>query len=113
MKKLNRRPLRSRKGETLLETVISFLLLAVLLMGVSFMTETALRITRASTDSARATQQEVVNPLLRRDAGRFAPGATVEFSFPGTGLEKVSHPVRLYQDNGLIAFIPDPDEGTP
>lgn len=100
LRKIKKR-IRSKKGETLIESLASVLVLTVLSLGVAASIQVALKITGDSLEKAEITQGEV-NSVVSGASGE--PGSTITF----TGAEiTASHKVSLYNDGGIIAFYPE------
>jgi len=98
-----KRILRSNAGETIMESIASLLVLAILLMAVTMMIQTSLRMTAASNVSATESQAGTVNSAI---LGIFSgKGKDIVFSAPG-GEISAAHTVNFTNDDGIIAFIP-------
>ena len=111
--------LRSGKGETLMESLISLLAFGVLVVAVTAMVHTALAITGVSVRNAQAMQQDI-NRVIRADYGG-AP-VTIAFSYEIDGVVyEAEHNVIIYtgyevedeygvttyvSDDRIIAFAP-------
>jgi len=100
---------RSNKGETLVESIVSLLILSVLLLAVTTMIQTALRMTSASAQKARGMQEDTVNPVILADYRDSENDVAI--TFEATAIEgehniEAKHNVVFNQDGGLIAFSP-------
>jgi len=106
--------LRSKRGETLMESIVSLLILTILLTAVGMMIQTALNMTLISTQNAREMQHDIANPTIR---ALYATGSTddteIIFSSPEIGAGfTASHEVVIF-DGGIIAFSPPEGAGGP
>jgi len=100
---------RSNKGETLVESIVSLLILSILLLAVTTMIQTALRMTSASAQKARGVQEDTVNPVILADYRDSENDVAI--TFEATAIEgeyniEAKHNVVFNQDGGLIAFSP-------
>jgi hypothetical protein len=111
--------LKSRKAETLIESLISIMILSILLVTVTLTIVTALRITGQSTDGANRAQG-TVNELVAGTYGISASNALFTMSFAYTFLDESgdeilgetgyitsSHNVVTAETDGYRAFRPD------
>jgi len=107
MKKLSYRSrniLSSKKGETIVEVMVAFVILLICLAGVSAMITTSLRITSLSVMNAKSTQEELINPLVLGEYGEKAGEITfsnVEYQISTT------HRIRFSDEQNMIAFTPE------
>jgi Tfp pilus assembly protein PilV len=100
-----KRRISPRRGETLVEIIVSFLILSTLLMGAAFMTQTALRITSSSLQAA-ATAQDAANEAVVSGyvSWALAPPPNLTIAFNGNAPAQQS--VIIHNDGGLLAFTP-------
>lgn len=91
----------NKRGETLVESVLSMLLLAILFTSVAAMITTALNMTKTSLASA-AIQQQAVNAAL---AGDYTTEQEVTITFKAQGMTLTAEtPGHLTDAEGYIAF---------
>lgn len=95
--------IRSNKGETLVESIVSLLVLSILLFAVTTMIQTALRITSASTQTAKGIQ-DTLNIVIRSEYSDSVPDQ-ITFTASGFGIS-ATHDIILNKDGGIIAFAP-------
>jgi uncharacterized protein (UPF0333 family) len=95
LNKLFNKKFTSKKGELVIETAISFLILAILVTAVFMVLSRAMSMTSASARRAKLSQESEVNPAILMD---FANDeiTTIEFRIGGaTGTIITSHTVRF------------------
>ena len=100
---------RSKKGETLMESIVSMLVLSVLLAAITMMILTALKFTNTLTQRATTMQEEKINPavLLSKTTGSGEITFTAASDAPDAATDiSAKHNVRVYDDDGIIAFAP-------
>jgi len=98
-----KRLLISKKGETIVESIVSIFIMTVLLVSVTSMIQIALRTTSSSIKEAKRVQEEIINPLI--SSGGSGNMVTLTFKIPG--LPDVTHNVVLSANEGIIAFAPE------
>lgn len=104
--------LHQNKGETLMEIIVSLFVLSILLLVVTTMIQTALRMTSALTQSAKETQESVMNPVMWSDYTDIANYSDsnvvhITFSYEINGETKIArHEVEFNVVDGVIAFSP-------
>ena len=109
----------NKRGEMLMEAIVSILLLSILLVIITTMIQTSRNMTARSMDEAALLQEMLLNPTTLAsdnldDFGDidvremdFIEGA-ITFQIPG-GTISSTHDIQIYDNNGMIiAFIPDP-----
>lgn len=98
--------LSKNRGETLVESVVSILVFSIFMLAVTTMILASLRLTAASTKSAKANQDAVNDALLGSAAGE-----KKDLFIKGDGLD-VTIPVKLTDDMDVPqSFYPEPKEG--
>ena len=117
--------LSSRKGETLIEAIVSIVILAILLSTITLMISTSRRLTANSMIEAREMQEDVLNPVYLGDYTGTPVAVTISGTLvsPTTGLDtgvivinNVTHSVIRYIDADnpdIIAFYPTTGGGGP
>ncbi|MCL2538700.1 MAG: hypothetical protein FWE66_00015 [Oscillospiraceae bacterium] len=106
MKKLIRRTcdiLRSKGGETIMESVVSMLVFSVLLVAVSAMVHTALTMILGSVRSAGIMQEQTINPVILSEYTETGASTTLTFTCDGFS---AWHEV-IMSDSDVLAFIPN------
>ncbi|MCL2088291.1 MAG: hypothetical protein FWH14_02295 [Oscillospiraceae bacterium] len=108
MKRSNRCPIdiiRSGRGEMIIESIASLLVLAVLLLSAAAMVGTAMRITSVSAQKAK-TAEQTLNPVVwfADEIKDQSQKVTVAFSAPGISSK---HQGFLYTDGDVITFVPE------
>lgn len=110
--------LRSNKGETIMESIISLLMFAVLIIGVTEMITAALKITGNSIENAGAVQENVNAMVLEDISLAYDPEAgtnpitlesdSITFEWSSGGIDTgVTHNVDVFiDDRRITAFIP-------
>ena len=111
--------LRSKKGETLVEAIISILLLTILLSTITAMISTSRRMTARSMETAREMQNETFNPAASSNPDRFIPGGEISFSGEIETSDALitidiasTHNISIFDDDfneNIIAFSPELD----
>ena len=103
-----RKTIRSNKGEMLLESIVSLLILSILLVSVAVTIQTALRITGISLQEAQETQETRINPLV---LAQYTDSEATNITFTAGGI-LASHQVVFNLDGGILAFSPplNPDD---
>ena len=96
--------LKNRRGETLVEGVVSILVFVVLVATVSSMILLSLRITHSSLDAA-TEMQENFNTLVEGNTAPSYIGQTVDFTLPGV-VAAITVEVDMYESGGLVIFSP-------
>ncbi|MCL1819030.1 MAG: hypothetical protein FWG36_00065 [Oscillospiraceae bacterium] len=98
--------LRSSRGETLIESIASLVMLTVLLLTVSVMLASAMKMTSVSTQDSIKMQEEEVNPVLMSDYSNInARISVITFRSPNSGIHS-SHQVTLIEEYNVLAFVP-------
>jgi len=98
-----RAELSSRGGETLVETVISLLIFTVVMLAVTYMLTTSLRLVNKAQETARLLQDRD-NAVA---AGDYTGSAgTVAFTIDALGVTS-SHGAVVKSENGICAFRPE------
>ena len=122
-----KRLLYYKKGETLMEAIVSVLLLSILLVTVTAMIQTSRNVTANSMQRAQEFQEELFNlTTFASDEDDFdhdlddvdmeIEEGKITFVLPGnfafnlpTGVYVIDHNIQVYDNNGIIvAFIPNP-----
>ena len=117
--------LRSKKGETMMEAIVSIIILAILLTTITAMISTSRLITARSMQRAGEVQEDIFNKIaqgndldsLEVSTSRFDDDGVVVFTLPSKiGTEEIRHNIRFFEDAGdntnipvnLVAFFPNP-----
>ena len=109
--------LRSNRGETLVEAIISILLLAILMTTVTLMIQTSLRLTANSMQDAERIQNETFNPAIFNNHGDDdLSDGTITFLYsyrPVGALDPIygnaKHDIQIFEDlNNIVSLYPDP-----
>jgi competence protein ComGC len=112
----------NKKGEMLMEAIVSVMLLSILLVIITTMIQTSRNVTANSMGDAREFQQELFNLTILAyddddpefDESDFVEIESGEISFhlPWAALPagvEIEHSINIYVSNGIrIAFLPDP-----
>jgi len=110
-----KKTLCKKRGETLVEAIISILLLAILMTTVTVMIQTSLRLTANSMTEAEGIQNLTFNPAIL-DTFPDLPEGIITFEKLNTGLSLIQdiidieadHNIRIYEDIGhILSFYPD------
>lgn len=101
-----KRIIRSDKGETITESIASLLVFMVLLLAVTTMTQTALKMTRESIQTATDAQEGYINNAML--SGYVSSGDVESITFKSTVATNINttHEVLINNDGGIIAFTP-------
>jgi len=106
--------LRSKRGETLVEAIVSILLLAILMTTVTVMIQTSLRLTANSMREAEIMQELTFNPAFRDAIEQDLETGKLFFFYTEEDADwhiDALHEIRIYEDNyELISFYPPDDE---
>jgi Tfp pilus assembly protein PilV len=107
-----------KKGETLMEAIVSILLLSILLVVVTTMIQTSRNVTANSMQRARELQEEQLN-LVASNSNEIEDDDLVDrfLFFTGTvitvpsapvspPLFTASHGICLYDNDNIVAFFP-------
>jgi hypothetical protein len=112
-----RKPILNKKGEMLMEAIVSVLLLSILLVIITTMIQTSRNMTARSMDDARLLQQYQLNPvsLAAFDDFNTTPGS-IRFHFADI-LKDIEidseHGISIFNPNSfdppvnIVAFFPD------
>lgn len=95
--------LTGKKGESLVEGLVSLLVFSVLMMAVTMMINTSLRMTAASTADASAKQESFNNAVFEQYTTPAAVNLLLQTS--GSAID-VSVPVYLSNDGTYVSFSP-------
>ncbi len=110
MKKMTFKKIKRKSGETLVESVVSILLLAIMVLIVSSTTNLAIQLTSRSLEMD-TTQQDAANRLVLREAG-FASNAQLRLRTNAATLSvSVDLPVMVTEEEGFLSIVP-PEEVT-
>jgi len=109
--------LKNRRGETLVEAIISILLLAILLTTITTMINTSRTMTANAMREAELVQQGAFNPVFLTEYDINNNGESIEVEFGitiGTSIYiETSQSSVLYAGEGgnsnIIAFYPAPE----
>jgi len=109
--------LRSNRGETLVEAIVSILLLAILMTTVTLMIQTSLRLTANSMQDAERVQNDLFNPAVWNTQEGLTPGQiSFNYSPDSSSINAdygifidTKHDIQLFEDefNDIVAFYPD------
>jgi hypothetical protein len=105
----------SKKGETLVEIIISLFLLAVLFSGITVMLMASSGINRAAIAHAEAQQEEINGVILFDDIMSDEKAVTTVVSFTSSDFSlgiSAEHEVLFVNENGVITFYPIVSEVT-
>ncbi|MGB5824598.1 MAG: prepilin-type N-terminal cleavage/methylation domain-containing protein [Proteocatella sp.] len=116
MKKLNRdkktinifkRTLSNNRGETLVEGIVSLLMLAILMAGAYAMITSSLSIISTAYENDKTFKTEV-NSVIEGAKTFESSGTKIAFKIDGiiSEAEKVELEYELYNKNGIVAFKP-------
>ncbi len=94
------RKIRSKKGETLIESLVSILILTLLSLAVAVAVQSALNITGDSLKRAQETQDKV-NAVIHA-----ASGTAGTITFEDSNGITAHHTVTIYNTDGITAFYP-------
>jgi len=105
------------EGETVVESIVSLLVLSILLLAAAAMIQTALKMTVIATQNAKEMQEDTMNPVIWSDYDESANysdstnGNITFFAYKADDPEKtelfsVNNPVEFNQTGGVIAFSP-------
>jgi len=109
--KINKQ-LRSTQGETLVEAIVSILLLAILLTTIAAMINTSMRMTSNSMQEARLVQQGALNPAF---LGETSSANIIELTITPLTLPiniNAKHDVQMFDSTApevpqnILAFYP-------
>lgn len=100
-----KKTIRSNKGETIMEGIVSLLVLSILLLVVTTMIQTALRMTSVSIQNAKESQDVFNDVALSEYSDSESAEITFSFSFSGTSMS-AAHDIIVNKDGGIIAFAP-------
>ncbi len=92
--------IRSKKGETLAESLVSILILTLLSLAVMVSVQGALKITGDSLKRAQETQEKV-NAAIHS-----ASGTSGTITFADSHGISAHHTVTIYNTDGILAFDP-------
>jgi len=98
--------LRSNGGETLVEAIVSILLLAILLGTVTAMIQVSLNLTARALEEAADLQNNTFNPAIFGTHEDIALGA-ITFDSPST-LVNTQHDIYVFEiTEDIVSFNPD------
>jgi competence protein ComGC len=99
--------LNKKRGELLMEAIISVMLLSILLVIVATMIQTSRNMTANSMRDASALQEGELNLLALGTDTRIESGSVISFEIQDLDIYS-EHEIRLFEENGInIAFFPD------
>ena len=109
------RSLFQKRGETLVEGIISILLLAILMTTVTVMIQTSLRQTANSMEDAELLQNLTFNPAVLDDHPNL-PEGIIRFVLiidKDDAMDDITieaqHDIRIYENiRSIVSFYPDP-----
>lgn len=105
-----KKTLLSTEGESLAESIASLFVFLVLLLAVTIMIKTSLKITSTSILDAKKMQENIVNPVILSDISN-GRRYNITFSNSASGIQiHAEHKVVLRNNSGIIAFDPEVDE---
>jgi len=107
-----KKKLRQKRGETLIEAIISILLLAILLTTVTAMIQTSLRMTSNSMREADDLQKNTYNPAILNTLPDLSSG-TIILKSQSTTVVDTQHDIFVFEDediNDILSFYPDTDQ---
>lgn len=102
--------IRSNKGETIVESIVSLLILSILMLAVTTIIQTALKMTSVSIQNAKETQ-DVLNIIAQAEYSDSEP-AEITFSASDISIS-ATHNTILNKDGGIIAFSPPKSSAEP
>jgi Tfp pilus assembly protein PilV len=103
-----------KKGETLMEAIVSVLLLSILLVTVTAMIQTSRNVTARSMQDAIALQEGRLNPVASASENIDPDDldeVSITFTVPSMPLLFINatHNILLYDNDNIVAFFPDVD----
>ncbi|MCL2084512.1 MAG: hypothetical protein FWH06_04545 [Oscillospiraceae bacterium] len=117
MKKSILSKLKSNKGESLMEILVSFFLLTTLLLALMVIIRSAKDITKITIENANETQQEAINPVVLLDyddiaatnikAGRITFQLSIDIDGAAPEETEVEHFIDIIDVDGIISFNPN------
>ena len=104
---LKLKTLNNNRGETLIEGIVSLLMLAVLLAGAYAMITSSLNIISTSYEADNAFRTQI-NKVIKGDETFNSGNPEIGITIDGivSESEKVKFQYELYNDNGIVAFKP-------
>ena len=94
--------INSNKGESIIESVTALLVLSILLISITMMIQTSLKMTGSSIQNANETQEKDINPLM---VSEYNSSEEISITFTAAGIE-AGHKVIFNKDNEIRAFAP-------
>jgi len=100
--------LHSKSGETLVEAIISILLLAILLGTVTAMIHVSLNLTARALEEATELQNDTFNPAIFGTHDDYEQGE-ITFVTPATSTNiATNHDIYVFEiADDIVSFIPD------
>lgn len=99
--------LGSAKGESLIESVISLLILSILMLAVAAILTTSLNITVRAVGNATALQEDTVNTIIMSDLSDGEEGdIAFRFEDAASGIDIFSTHEIMCTDDEIFAFEP-------
>jgi Tfp pilus assembly protein PilV len=104
---------RTSKGESLIETIASLLLLTIIFASITSMVQVSIKYSDTATQRARENQ-EAVNPVVLQERDDDDDVATTRIFFvyddpDGLFHINVSYTVDYFSDSGFVSFTPNLD----
>ena len=97
--------LKCRRGESLMEGIVSILVFTVLIAAVTTTLTLSLRISSSSVAESTRMQEKEVNALVLRDTTKFLRAEVIEFTFSDLSVP-IDVPVRIYGAGNFVIFEP-------
>jgi len=94
--------LRSKRGELVLESIVSLLMFSILLAGVSAMLQTSIMMISVSIRNAKELQEQTINKITLSEY-EYSSEAVLTLTH---AYGSASHEI-VFNDSDIIAFVPD------
>lgn len=108
----------STRGETILEGVVSLLLLSALILAVTMMVQSSFKMTSMFTQQSRQLQEDIINPIIlsnEESGSNYSEyeETNINISYELDGKTKTAiHKVEFNTADGIIAFAPEKKAST-
>ena len=95
---------KGKKGELLIETIVSIAIFAVVMVAVSSMVAVAYNMLTASREQYEQIRQRCSDIETMQDVGGYTGGTVLQYQFDDAGNTRVDTAIRVYED-GQVAFF--------
>lgn len=100
--------LKSKRGESLLESIVSILIFTIMMVTVTAIIGTSLNLTANADKKTTEWQQGALNPAILNKSAETTGSVTISFtgSASGAGTIKITQKIKYGKNAEVFSFVP-------